>query len=67
MRIGACGPRTRHAVASIRTYLKRTNFVQAEIERIDLDAKKVIVRLEGGDPYEIPYEQLVKDATGPAS
>src|SRR5687767_1293253 len=49
----------RHAVASIRTYLKRTNFVQAEIARIDLDARNVTVRIEGGDPYEVGYDQLV--------
>ena len=49
----------RHAVASIRTYLKRTNFVQAEIERIDLDARTVTVRVEGGDPHQITYDQLV--------
>ena len=49
----------RHAVASIRTYLKRTHFVQAEIEHVDLDLRRVSVRIEGGDPYEIPYDQLV--------
>jgi NADH dehydrogenase len=49
----------RHAVAAIRTYLKRTNFVQAEIEKINLDTQRIGVRIEGGDPYEIPYDQLV--------
>jgi NADH dehydrogenase len=50
----------RHAVASIRTYLRKVNFVQAEIERIDLDARKAIVRVdESCDPYEITCDQLV--------
>ena len=49
----------RHAVASIRTYLRKVNFVQAEIERIDLDARAVTVRIEGGETYEIAYDQLV--------
>ena len=49
----------RHAVASIRTHLKRTHFVQAEIERIDLDAREVTVRVEVGDARAIKYDQLV--------
>ncbi|MEA2733994.1 MAG: hypothetical protein QOE14_445 [Humisphaera sp.] len=50
----------RHAVASIRTYLRKVNFLQAEIERIDLDARKVVVRVDGScDPHEIAYDQLV--------
>jgi NADH dehydrogenase FAD-containing subunit len=50
----------RHAVASIRTYLKKTNFLQAEIERIDLDARKVRVRVDGShDAHELAYDQLV--------
>ena len=50
----------RHAVASIRTYLKKTNFLQAEIERIDLDARRVLVRVDGSqDARELAYDQLV--------
>src|SRR4051812_46352957 len=50
----------RHAVASIRTYLKKVNFLQAEIEGIDLDARKVTVRVDGScDPHELAYDQLV--------
>jgi NADH dehydrogenase len=49
----------RHSVCPIRTMLKRTNYVQAEIERIDLDAKQVHVTIEGGDAQVIPYDHLV--------
>ena len=50
----------RHAVASIRTYLKKVNFLQAEIEHIDLDARKVTVRVDGSrDSHELTYDQLV--------
>jgi NADH dehydrogenase len=48
----------RHAVNPIRTLFKRVHFMQAEIEQIDLDAKRVFVRIEGGDPQEIGYDQL---------
>src|SRR5687768_11244149 len=50
----------RHAVASIRTYLKRTSFVQAEIEQIDLDARRARVRVDGAaEPSDLAYDQLV--------
>jgi NADH:quinone reductase (non-electrogenic) len=49
----------RHAVNPIRTLFKKVRFVQAEIERVDLDVKKVTIRIEGGDPEEWPYDQLV--------
>ena len=49
----------RHAVASIRTYLRKVNFLQAEIEHIDLDARQVAVRVEGGDAHQLTYDQLV--------
>src|SRR6185295_10952187 len=49
----------RHAVNPIRTLFKKVQFVQAEIERVDLDAKKVVIRIEGGDPEDWPYDQLV--------
>ena len=50
----------RHAVASIRTYLRKVHFVQGEIEHIDLDARRVRVRVEGAtEPHELPYDQLV--------
>jgi NADH dehydrogenase len=49
----------RHAVNPIRTLFKKVRFVQAEIERIDLDAKKLLIRIEGGIEQEIAYEHLV--------
>src|SRR5438034_3498142 len=49
----------RHAVNPIRTMFKRAQLVQAEIERIDLDARRVHVRIEGGDLQELAYDQLV--------
>ena len=51
----------RHAVNPIRTLFraKKVQFVQAEIQRIDLDGKKVFTRIEGGDPHEIGYDHLV--------
>jgi NADH:ubiquinone reductase (H+-translocating) len=50
----------RHAVASIRTYLRKVNFLQAEIERIDLDARKIIVRVDGSaEAHDLAYDQLV--------
>jgi NADH dehydrogenase len=51
----------RHAVNPIRTLFrsKQVQFVQAEIKRIDLDGRKVWVRIEGGDLHEISYDHLV--------
>jgi NADH dehydrogenase len=50
----------RHAVVAIRTYLRKVNFLQAEIEQIDLDSHKVRVRVDGSsDSHEIAYDQLV--------
>jgi NADH dehydrogenase len=34
-------------------------FVQAEIERVDLDGKKVVIRIEGGDAQELAWDHLV--------
>src|SRR5438093_11187568 len=51
----------RHAVNPIRTLFRNRHvqFMQAEIEGIDLDAKKVRVRIEGGDLYDVGYDDLV--------
>jgi NADH:ubiquinone reductase (H+-translocating) len=49
----------RHAVNPIRTMFRRVNFVQAEIQAIDLDARKVIVGIEGGGTQTLSYDQLV--------
>jgi NADH dehydrogenase len=50
----------RHAVNPIRTlFSERVQFVQAEIVGIDLDGKKVFVRIEGGDPTDVAFDHLV--------
>jgi NADH dehydrogenase len=49
----------RHAVNPIRLMLRHTNFVQAEVQRIDLDAKQVHVAIEGGDVHAISYDHVV--------
>jgi NADH dehydrogenase len=49
----------RHSVNPIRTMLKRAMLVQGEIEGIDLDTRRISLRIEGGDQQTIEYDQLV--------
>src|SRR4051812_28064753 len=49
----------RHSVNPIRTMLRRARFVQAEILKVDLDAKSVLVRVEGGEEHTLSYEHIV--------
>ena len=49
----------RHAVHPIRSLLKRVRFVEAEVERIDLESRIVHARPTSREVYEIPYDQLV--------
>jgi NADH dehydrogenase len=50
----------RHAVTSIRRMLDRTEFVEAEVERIDFEQKVVVVRhAPEKASNELPYDQLV--------
>jgi NADH dehydrogenase len=49
----------RHAVSPIRSLLKKTRFVQAEIQSVDLDRKIVFAKLAGDELREIPFDQLV--------
>jgi len=49
----------RHAVNPIRSLLKRTRFVEAQVDAIDLDRRCVHTRLVMQEPLEIPYDQLV--------
>jgi NADH:quinone reductase (non-electrogenic) len=49
----------RHAVSPIRLLLKRAQFMQAEIQQIDLDARQVTARFEGGELQHIEYDHLV--------
>jgi NADH dehydrogenase len=50
----------RHTVTPIRRMLDRTQFDEAEVERIDFDRKVVVIRhAEDNAPIELPYDQLV--------
>ncbi len=49
----------RHAVNPIRPLLCCTQFVNAAVERIDLDGRRVHTRSHAGDRYELPYDHLV--------
>jgi NADH dehydrogenase len=50
----------RHAVTPIRTLLKKAQFVEADIERIDLEAKVVHARHSPADRvYALQYDHLV--------
>ena len=50
----------RHAVNPIRPLFKKhVEFVQAEIEKIDLDGKNVAIRIEGGDHRTLGFDHLV--------
>jgi NADH dehydrogenase len=50
----------RHTVSPIRRMIKRTQFDEAEVQRIDFERKVVIIRhAEDREPIELPYDQLV--------
>ncbi len=49
----------RHAVNPIRPMFDCVQFIQAEVNSIDLDARRVHVHLEGKDASEIEYDHLV--------
>ena len=49
----------RHAVNPIRSLLKRTRFIEAEIDSIDLERKVVQTRLVMEEPLAVEYDQLV--------
>jgi len=50
----------RHAVNPIRPLLRHARFVEADVERIDLDRRAVHVRhAPGVDPWELAYDHLV--------
>jgi NADH:ubiquinone reductase (H+-translocating) len=50
----------RHAVSPIRKMLRRTQFDEAEVERVDFDRRVVIIRHEEHtEEIELPYDQLV--------
>ena len=50
----------RHAVVSIRSFLRRTAFHMAEVDRVDPEAQKVFYRLSGGtEQRTIDYDHLI--------
>jgi NADH dehydrogenase len=49
----------RHAVTPIRLMLRRSQFVQAKIENIDLAARRVRICLEHEEPQDLFYDHLV--------
>src|SRR4051812_14670956 len=51
----------RHAVNPIRRSLKKARFVEADVERVDFDARTVFARhsVGKGRGYELHYDQLV--------
>jgi NADH:ubiquinone reductase (H+-translocating) len=50
----------RHAVTAIRRMLDRTQFDEADVERVDFERKVVLVRhAPDTETTEIPYDQLV--------
>src|SRR3954452_15647655 len=55
----------RHAVTPIRSLLRAANFVEADVERIDLDAKIVhATHSPAGRTYELPFDHLVLSLGG---
>src|SRR5437764_2160160 len=49
----------RHAVNPIRPLLRRSRFIEAEVEQIDLERKTLSVRPPHDEPDEIPFDHLV--------
>lgn len=50
----------RHAVTPIRSLLRKARFVEADVQRIDLDARVVHARHSPSSrSYELPYDHLV--------
>jgi NADH dehydrogenase len=57
----ACSGRLelRHCAQPIRPLLRRTRFLEAVVERVDVDRRIVRAVAAEGSPYELPYDQLV--------
>src|SRR5262245_50067185 len=49
----------RHAVVSIRSFLRRTRFRMCEVAAVDLERSRVLCRAPEGAPEEIPYDHLI--------
>jgi NADH dehydrogenase len=57
----ACSGRLelRHCAQPIRPALRRTRFIEASVERIDVERRVVHAGTRVGITYELPYDQLV--------
>src|SRR5947207_10606647 len=49
----------RHAVNPIRPMFDSVRFIQADVQSIDVEARRVHVQLEGLDPSDIEYDHVV--------
>jgi NADH dehydrogenase len=49
----------RHCSLPARDFLRRTRFVEATVEEIDLERRVVRAAAVEGEPYELAYDQLV--------
>jgi NADH:ubiquinone reductase (H+-translocating) len=50
----------RHCSVAIRTFLRRTRFIEGIVQKIDLDRRVVLATWgETGATHEVPYDQLV--------
>lgn len=50
----------RHAVVSIRDFLRRTRFIMANVTDVDLDRRRVVLRLADDGPVDrLDYDHLV--------
>ncbi|HXJ66528.1 MAG TPA: FAD-dependent oxidoreductase, partial [Actinomycetota bacterium] len=52
----------RHVVVPLRQVLKKTRFVAGEVERLDHEDRKAVVRLADGSTSELPYDVVVLTA-----
>jgi len=57
----ACSGRLelRHCAQPIRAALRRTRFVEATVERVDVERQIVRAVAAGGAAYDLPYDHLV--------
>ncbi len=52
----------RHSVVSHRRHLKDTELIDGEVSSIDHGNRKAAVKLEDGETFEIPYQDIIMSA-----
>lgn len=57
--VAASGIDTRHIVTPVRAVCKRVRFYEAEVDHIDLDAKRVAIAHEHGANHMLDYDHLL--------